>query len=167
MSDSAQSDGQGRGYLIDDPRYYKATVEDSLTRIPHSAVLGLEIVSIERDVAILRLPYSDRLIGNPVSRTVHGGAVLSLVDSASGKAVFCAVPAPETIATLDLRIDYLKPPQPEQDLFCRAECYKLTRSVAFVRAEVYHQPGDPIAHSVSTFMRSSSSIANSTMEPSR
>lgn len=167
MSDSADIDGRGRRYLIDDPRYHKATVEDSLTSIPHSAVLGLEILSVEHDVAILRLPYSDQLIGNPVSRTIHGGAVLSLVDSASGKAVFCAVPKPETIATLDLRIDYLKPPLPGQDLFCRAECYKLTRSVAFVRAEVYHQPGDPIAHSVSTFMRSSSGIANSTMEASR
>ncbi len=59
------------------------------------------------------------------------------------------------IATLDLRIDYMKPATPGKDLLARAECYKLTRNVAFVRGVAYHDdPSDPIATSVATFMLS-------------
>ncbi len=152
-----------RPYLIDQPKYRRHIMSEALSEIPHSAVLGLELVSAERDRAVMRLPYRDTFIGNPETGALHGGVVLSLVDSTSGKAVFCAVPAPETIATLDLRIDYLKPASPGLDLYCMAECYKLTRTVAFIRAQVYHTEGDPIAHSVSTFMRASSDISKSTM----
>ena len=134
---------------------------------PHAIALKMETVALDREGATLRVPYDEKLIGDPDTGVIAGGVVTTLLDHACGQAVHTGLTEFKTIATLDLRIDYLKPPQPEQDLFCRAECYKLTRSVAFVRAEVYHQPGDPIAHSVSTFMRSSSSIANSTMEPSR
>jgi acyl-coenzyme A thioesterase PaaI-like protein len=57
------------------------------------------------------------------------------------------------IATLDLRIDYLRPAEAGRAVRCRASCYKQTRNVAFTRAVAFHDdPGDPIAHSVGTFM---------------
>ena len=55
--------------------------------------------------------------------------------------------------TLDLRIDYLKPATPPKPVIAKATCYKLTKSVAFVRAVAYHdEEDDPIASSASTFM---------------
>ena len=46
---------------------------------------------------------------------------------------------------------------PGQTVYCRAECYKLARQVAFTRAVCHHgDASDPIAHGVATFMRASS-----------
>jgi len=124
--------------------------------IPHNQALGIEFVDAEPGAAILRLPYDARLAGNPDTGTVHGGVITSLIDSAGGLAVFCALPEIETIATLDLRIDYMKPATPEHALIARADCYKRTRSIAFVRALAYHDdPNDPVATAAGAFMRSS------------
>jgi len=64
----------------------------------------------------------------------------------------------KTIATLDLRIDYMRPAEPGKDLFAKAHCYKVTRSVAFVRAVAYDDnPDDPVAAAQAAFMLDSSS----------
>ena len=55
-------------------------------------------------------------------------------------------------ATLDLRIDYLQPAEPDRDVFAGAEVYKVTSSIAFLRATAFQTEGDPIANAVATFM---------------
>jgi uncharacterized protein (TIGR00369 family) len=71
----------------------------------------------------------------------------------SGLAAITAHETPQRIVTLDLRIDYLRPAQPDRDLFARAEVYKVTRQVAFVRAEAYEDdPHDLVASATGTFM---------------
>jgi uncharacterized protein (TIGR00369 family) len=121
--------------------------------IPHNRALGLRAIDCGPGWATLRLPYKEELIGNPDTGVLHGGAITSLVDATAGMAVFMKLLSPTRIATLDLRIDYLRPATPGQDVVARADCYKLTRQVAFVRALAYHEdPADPIASSASTFM---------------
>jgi acyl-coenzyme A thioesterase PaaI-like protein len=47
----------------------------------------------------------------------------------------------------------MKPATPREDLLVMAECYKITRNIAFVRAYAYHDDiGDPVATSVAAFM---------------
>jgi len=71
----------------------------------------------------------------------------------SGTSVFAALTSWVPIATLDLRIDYLRPAEPGKDVFAKATCYKLTNNVAFTRAIAYHErEDDPIASSAGTFM---------------
>jgi uncharacterized protein (TIGR00369 family) len=121
--------------------------------VPHNRALGLEIVEMTRTEAVFRLPYDPKLVGNPDSGVLHGGAITALLDGVSGAAVFSALSDLVPIATLDLRIDYLRPAEAGRDVLARATCYKMTRNVAFSRAVAYHDdPADPIAHSVGTFM---------------
>lgn len=121
--------------------------------VPHNRALGIEVVSMEREAAVFRLPYRLDLVGNPDTGVLHGGVITTLIDACSGAAVFAVLPRMMPIATLDLRIDYLRPAEPGRDVFVHATCYKLTSNVAFTRAVAYHDDRDqPIAHSVGTFM---------------
>lgn len=123
--------------------------------VPHNRALGLEILELDSGRARIRLPYHPQLIGNPVTRVLHGGAISSLMDATCGAAVFMKLPRPVPIATLDLRIDYLRPATPDRDVVGSAECYKVTRNVAFVRGVAYHDdPDDPIAAAAGSFMLS-------------
>jgi uncharacterized protein (TIGR00369 family) len=122
--------------------------------VPHSAVLGLEVVGVEPPVVIARLPYQPMIVGNPYTGHIHSGAITTLIDQTSGVAVFCSLDSPEAIATLDLRVDHLRAAGPGKDVFARAECYRITTNIAFVQCIVYQDdPTDLIATSMSTFMR--------------
>ncbi len=124
-----------------------------LDQIAHSRELGLEMIRVDQGSVTMRLPYSDKLVGNPETGVLHGGAITTLIDNAAGAAVFAAIRKARPIGTLDLRIDYLKPVTPGRDVFTLAECYKVTRQIAFVRAIAYHEdPDDPVANCVATFM---------------
>ena len=101
----------------------------------------------------MRLPYRADLVGDPETGVLHGGVVTTLLDACCGASVFMKVKADIPIATLDLRIDYMAPATPSLDLFARAECYRITRNVAFVRATAFHDDESaPIAMSAGTFM---------------
>ncbi|QDQ28042.1 PaaI family thioesterase [Chitinimonas arctica] len=132
-------------------------VAEWFCQIPHSATIGLEFVNGERGRAILRLPYNTALVGNPRTGVLHGGVMTSLIDTTSALAVFSLLEEREAIATLDLRIDYVRGATPGQPVYCTAECYRLGRQIGFTRATAYQEGNDqPIAHGVATFMRESS-----------
>ncbi|WNG32311.1 PaaI family thioesterase [Archangium violaceum] len=121
--------------------------------VPHNRELGLRVVELGEEGATVRLPYSEKLVGNPETGVLHGGAVTTLIDASCGIAVFSKMARLARIATLDLRIDYLHPATPGKDLLARAECYKLTRAVAFVRALAHHgDANDPVASAQGTFI---------------
>ena len=131
-------------------------LEDHLAQIPHAAAIGMTLVSRREGVCIVRVPYAAHLVGDPDTGVIHGGVISALLDNASGMAVRSdgSENAEErSMATLDLRIDYMRPAQPREDLFAEAECYRMTSNVAFVRAIAYQRDrDDPIASSVATFM---------------
>ncbi|MEZ4366483.1 MAG: PaaI family thioesterase [Kofleriaceae bacterium] len=122
--------------------------------VPHNRALGIELVEIDERGARFRLPWAPHLVGDPATGVLHGGAVTALLDACAGAAVFAAQPVLGSIATLDLRIDYLRPATPSRAVHAHAVCRRLTRHVAFVDAVAYHDDeADPIATGAATFMR--------------
>jgi uncharacterized protein (TIGR00369 family) len=65
---------------------------------------------------------------------LHGGVVTAMLDESCGMAVQLALDGTHAIATLDLRIDYQKPATPGLDIRAHSLCYRVTRSIAFVRS---------------------------------
>lgn len=121
--------------------------------VPHNKALGMELIGLSKGEAVFKLPYDAKLIGNPDTGVLHGGAITALLDACSGASVFAALPEWQPIATLDLRIDYQRAGDVGRDIVARATCYKVTRNVAFTRAVAYHDdPEDPVATAVGTFM---------------
>jgi uncharacterized protein (TIGR00369 family) len=122
--------------------------------VPFNLALGLRVEDASIDgVAAMRLPYRADLVGNPETGVLHGGMVTSLIDACCGLAVFLKTGGAVRVATLDLRIDYLRTARPPEDVVARAECYKLTKHVAFVRALAHDaNAADPIAAASGTFV---------------
>jgi uncharacterized protein (TIGR00369 family) len=124
-----------------------------LAGVPHAAALQLAIVEIKLGEVICKVPYAEHLVGNPDTRVIHGGVITALLDNACGVAVGSMTRLQGQIATLDLRIDYMKSATPGEDIFAFAECYKVTKNIAFARGVAYHSDrNDPIATCAAAFM---------------
>jgi uncharacterized protein (TIGR00369 family) len=131
--------------------YPLGQVRETLEGLPHFRELGLAVSEFERGRCTLRIDPSPLLIGNPDTGALHGGVITTLLDSAGGAAAFSVVRRKQTVATLDLRIDYLRTAAPDRAIYGRAECYRLTRSVAFVRGVAFCDAKKPVANFAAAF----------------
>ena len=121
--------------------------------MPHGNEIGMRLHRSAKGHAHLSVPYSEQLVGDPDTGVLHGGVVTALLDTACGSAVLSVSGKPMVTATLDLRIDYMRPATVGQTVHARAECYRMTRSIAFARAVAYHtDPDDPIASAAGSFI---------------
>jgi len=105
--------------------------------IPHTRALSMRMDQIGNGKATVSMPYDKKLIGDPETGVVHGGAVSALIDTCCGAAVVSHPDSPSGTATIDLRIDYMRPATPGERITAVADCYHVTRSVAFVRAHAF------------------------------
>lgn len=122
-------------------------------RAHHGTALGIAYHGHGSDWAELALPYDPAQIGDVATGVIASGPILALMDQATSIAVWLKRGAFVPHATLDLRIDYLRAATPGRTVVGRGECYRLTRSIAFVRGQAHDgDPEDPIAHVAGTFM---------------
>lgn len=124
---------------------------------PHADLLGLRFQHARIGHATLALPYQTQFAGDAETGILHGGVITALIDHTCGASVQLKRAMRQAIATLDLRIDYMKPASSGETVLCHAHCYKMTKNIAFVRAEAYQGEGDLIANAVATFMLAANS----------
>jgi uncharacterized protein (TIGR00369 family) len=125
---------------------------------PQAAALNFRLVSVAPGGAAMAVPWREELVGDPDTGVMAGGVITTLLDHVCGLSVSCAVIAADGgfmefgMATLDLRIDYMRPAEPRREVIAMARCYKLTRSIAFVRASAYEDDeSNPVATAQAAF----------------
>ena len=127
-------------------------VRKFIEAIPHAQALGMQVIEIGAGRGVITMPYDERLIGDPETGVIHGGAVSALMDTCGGAAVMSHPSSPMGTATIDLRIDYMRAARPGDMITAIAECYHMTRSVAFVRATAMDADMDrPVAAATGAF----------------
>ena len=126
-------------------------------RVGHGRALGLEYRGSGPNWMELCLPWREELVGVPATGVLASGAIVSLIDTASGGSVWMKLGHFVPIVTVDLRLDYMRPAIKGETVIARCECVKLTRQIAFVRGIAHGgDEAHPIAQSAATFMLSSS-----------
>ena len=131
----------------------KAYAPRIMTSVPYAQALGFQMMDVERAFARARAPWREDLVGDPDTGVVHGGVVTALLDNLCGVAVVAALDSFRSTATIDLRIDYMRAAEPKRDIIGEAECYHVTRTVAFVRGYAFHDSRDAlIASATGAFM---------------
>lgn len=99
------------------------------------------------------IAWDESLVGNAETGVLHGGVVTTLIDETAGAASVLATGHKVSVATVDLRVDYMRPAEPRRHLYCMAHVYRLTKRVAFIKAEAFHEePQQPVAVGTGTFM---------------
>ncbi|WP_374942110.1 PaaI family thioesterase [Sphingomonas sp.] len=119
----------------------------------HGGRLGLGYHAHGPDWVEMVLPWSADLIGDVEGQVLASGPIIALMDVATSIAVWAKRDAFVPHATLDLRVDYLRPARTGQAVIGRGECYRITRAIAFIRGQAHDgDPGDPVAHVAGTYM---------------
>ena len=134
-------------------RFNPATFFEQARTVGHGRALGLNYRAHGADWVELVLPWDPALVSMEEMGIMATGAIVSLIDTCSGMAVWTRMGVFRPVVTLDLRLDYLRPAAKGEQVIAHCECYKLTRQVAFVRGVAHSgDPERPIAHSAATFM---------------
>ena len=121
--------------------------------IGHIGAIGISYHDHGADWVELALPYDEKLIGVEKSGIIASGPIISLMDVATSLAIWVRLNRFRHQATLDMRVDYLRPATPGKVIYGRGECYATTRSVGFVRGLAHDgDPLDPVAHVAASFM---------------
>lgn len=125
-------------------------IRQALENVPFARLLGIEIESFETGSAMLSLPLREELLQN--NGVVHGGAIASLIDTATAFAILTILEKPERITTVDLTISYLRPLTTGRARVL-AKVLRTGRRLIAVSAEVSTEDGTLAATSLSTYIR--------------
>lgn len=121
--------------------------------IGHGQALAMEWRRQGADWVELALPWRADLVGDEEAGLMASGPIFAMMDNATSLATWRRMGAFRPSATLDFRIDYIRPAKSGRAVIGRGECYQVTRSIAFVRGIAYEEKSDdPIAHVAGTFM---------------
>jgi uncharacterized protein (TIGR00369 family) len=128
-------------------------VGEMISVMGHGAWLGMRYHGEGANWVELALPWKKDLVADAATGVLASGPIISLMDNATGMSVWRRRGVLLPQVTVDLRVDYMRAASAGRTVIGRGECYKLTRSVAFVRGIAYDEtPDDPVAHVVGSFI---------------
>ncbi|HEX8099741.1 MAG TPA: PaaI family thioesterase, partial [Actinomycetota bacterium] len=125
--------------------------EGKVPRAPIGELLGLRCVEVGEGVEVFSVPASEWFC--TAYRTFYGGAVALIADVAMGGAVNNTLPAASSYASLDLKVYFLRPVQPDgRDLMARAQVVHRGRTLAVATCEITDADGKRIATATSSHL---------------
>ena len=125
-------------------------IEQFIPSSPHAAQLGIRIVSLGTDEAVLELPFKPELA--TIGQVVHGGAIGALIDTAAMAAAWATDEVPESVAgsTVSLSINFTSAAD-AVDLRADARVARRGGRLSFCEVTVTDPGGTVVAHGIATY----------------
>src|SRR3546814_16915336 len=112
-----------------DPKLFMSYAD----KVGHGAAVGIAYHDHGPDWVELALPYDEKLIGVAESGILASGPIISLMDMATSLAIWVKLDKSSHKATLDLRVEYMRPATPGTTTIGRGECSRGPTNGGFVR----------------------------------
>ena len=125
-------------------------VHEALATVPFAKLLGIELEDVAPGTATLGFEIRNDLKQN--NGVVHGGAIASLIDTATAFAIISLLPPDERATTVDLTISYLRPVT-HGKLTCTATVRRAGKRLLVVSADTLDSGGKLIATALSTYIK--------------
>ena len=125
-------------------------MREFLKASPFVGHLGIRVVSLEPDVAVLALPYSEPLI--TIGDTVHGGAISTLIDTAAMAASWCTETPPANLrgTTVALSVSFTTAAR-SVDLSAKARVVRRGKNICACDVDVTDPNGELVAKGLVTY----------------
>lgn len=121
-------------------------VRTFMAAVPFNALLQIQVDELSDGYCLMSVPFREELIGDPFRRALHGGVLSAVIDTCGGAALWTRIDEGDVLATVDLRVDYLRPGQP-RDFFVEGRVLRLGNRVGVADMVAYHRgnEAEPIA----------------------
>jgi 1,4-dihydroxy-2-naphthoyl-CoA hydrolase len=127
-----------------------ARLREALARVPYARLLGLEFVGAERGAATFALDWREEL--SRMEGILHGGAIVSLLDTAAAFAVLTLLEPGARTVTVDLTVHFLRPVASGR-IEARARVLREGRRVCVISVEATNQTGVLISTATTTYAK--------------
>ena len=126
-----------------------ALMRELIPSSPFAAHVGLQVVELDDGRAVLSMPFREELV--TIGRTVHGGALATLLDTTAMAAAWCGAAEPERLqgSTISLSVSYLAPAH-AADVVAEGRVLRRGRSIAHVDVTATAD-GSPVASALVSY----------------
>lgn len=128
----------------------KQLARDVFAKVPYLKLIGMELVDLRMDEAVVKLQMRDEL--RQPHGLLHGGATASVIDTTMAFAVVTRLAEDETASTVDLNVYYLRPVT-EGSIVCTAKIVKAGKRLLTVSAEIFNDDEKLVATALSTYTK--------------
>jgi uncharacterized protein (TIGR00369 family) len=125
-------------------------IQKAIGTVFFARLLGIELDDIGRGTATLGPTVRKELTQN--HGVVHGGAIASLIDTATAFAIISLLAPKERVTTVDLTISYLRP-LTDGRITAVAKVVRAGRRLFVVSAEVFGEDGKLSTTALSTYIK--------------
>jgi acyl-CoA thioesterase len=125
-------------------------IQKAIDTVPFARLLGIEIDEVSSGTATLGLTIRKQLTQN--HGVVHGGAIASLIDTATAFAIISLLAPGERVTTVDLAISYLRP-LTEGRVTAVARVLRSGKRLFVVSAEVLDKDGKLASTALTTYIK--------------
>lgn len=153
MESTSNANGQPSS-IPPETAFDPARIGSLINRHGHNGFIGMEYRTHGENWVELAMPWRTDLVGDAETGVLASGPIISLLDIATSMSVWVLRKAFRPQVTLDLRVDYVRAATPGKTVIAWAECYRLKRSMAFVRGFAHDGDStDPVAHAAGIFIQ--------------